>query len=99
MLTLMTVYLSTDMHWGDERAGVTVAVFTMLVTLFMLGVGSYAERFGLRRAILFALFLAFVGRILYSLAVGFGGTVWITVAVLGSVLVCLLYTSPSPRDS
>jgi len=87
MLTLMTVYLSTDMHWGDERAGVTVSVFTMLVTLFMLGVGSYAERFGLRRAILFALLLAFVGRILYSLAVGFGGTVWITVAVLGSVIV------------
>ena len=29
----------------------TVSLFTMLVTLFMLGVGSFAESFGLRRAI------------------------------------------------
>lgn len=42
VLTLMTTYMSADLGWGDARAGITVSVFTMLVTLFMLGVGSYA---------------------------------------------------------
>jgi len=45
VLTLMTVFLHSDLGWSDQRSGVTVSVFTMLVTLFMLGVGSYAERF------------------------------------------------------
>ena len=48
VLTLMTTYLHTDLGWSDERSSVTVSVFTMVVTLFMLGAGSYAEGFGLR---------------------------------------------------
>ena len=50
VLTVMTLYLGGDLGWGDERAGMAVSIFTMLVTLFMLGAGSYAESFGLRRA-------------------------------------------------
>ena len=50
MLTLMTTYLATDMGWGDAFAHPTVSMFTMMVTLFMLGAGSFAEGFGLRRA-------------------------------------------------
>jgi dipeptide/tripeptide permease len=86
VLTLMTTYLSTDLGWGDARAGVTVSIFTMLVTLFMLGVGSYAESFGLRRAIIAALVIAVVGRFLYSGAATIHGAALATVAVLGSVL-------------
>lgn len=67
VLTLMTTYLSGDLGWSDGAAGITVSVFTMMVTLLMLGAGSYAEGFGLRRAILFALVITLVGRILYSL--------------------------------
>jgi MFS family permease len=67
VLTLMTTYLTADLHWGDVPAGLTVSVFTMLVTLFMLGVGSFAEQFGLRRPILFALAISTAGRALYSL--------------------------------
>jgi len=66
VLTLMTTYLTADLHWGDVRAGLTVSVFTMLVTLFMLGIGSYAEQFGLRRPILFALAISTAGRALYT---------------------------------
>jgi hypothetical protein len=55
ILTLMTTYLGHDLGWGDAYAAATVSLFTMLVTLAMLGVGSVAESFGLRRAILVGL--------------------------------------------
>ena len=87
ILTLMTTYLSTDLSWGDKYAGVAVSVFTMLVTLFMLGVGSYAERFGLRRAILFALFISTLGRVLYCLAPSLHGGGMVVATVLGSMVV------------
>lgn len=87
VLTLMARYLSVDLHWGDRRAGMTVSTFTMLVTLFMLGAGSYAEKFGLRRAILFALALAAVGRALYGYAPHLAGGWTVTALVLGALLV------------
>ncbi|HRZ38421.1 MAG TPA: MFS transporter [Candidatus Paceibacterota bacterium] len=85
VLTLMASYVSRDLGWGDVRAGFTVSLFTMAVTLFMLGAGSYAEGFGLRRAILFALLICTGGRALYSLAPGWNSAV-AGVAVLVSLL-------------
>lgn len=85
ILTLMTNYLSSGLGWGDKYASVTVSVFTMLVTLFMLGVGSWAERFGLRNAIVFALLISAIGRGIYCLAPGLGGTL-ATAAVIGSLI-------------
>jgi MFS family permease len=73
MLTLMTIYLSHDMRWGDTFAGVTVSIYTMLLTLAMLGIGSFAESFGLRKAMLGGLALAAVGRLIYCLAAGATG--------------------------
>ena len=68
ILTLMTTYLGHDLGWGDAYAAATVSLFTMLVTLAMLGIGSVAESFGLRRAILVGLAVAAVGRAIYCLA-------------------------------
>lgn len=87
ILTLMTTYLSSDLGWGDRWAGFTVSIFTMLVTLFMLGIGSYAEGFGLRRAILFALIISTAGRVLYSAAPQLGWAAIVPAALLGSLLV------------
>jgi proton-dependent oligopeptide transporter, POT family len=70
VLTLMVPYLSTDLHWRDAYASMGVSVFTMLVTLFMLGLGSFAESFGLRRAIAIALLIDAVGRGVYCLLPG-----------------------------
>src|SRR5512141_566662 len=84
VLTLMTTFLSADLGWGDRNAGVTVSIFTMLVTLFMLGIASYVERFGLRRAILLGLGTAVAGRVVYSLAPGLHGPI-VVVAVIGSL--------------
>ncbi len=85
VLTLMTPYLSGDLGWSDGAAGIAVSIFTMLVTLFMLGAGSYAESFGLRRAILAALVLCTAGRLLFTVVPsGFapGGVVVAIIAAL-----------------
>ncbi|MEK7708072.1 MAG: MFS transporter [Verrucomicrobiota bacterium] len=87
VLTLMTTYLSTDLGWGDKWAGVTVSVFTMLITLLMLGLGSIAEGFGLRRAIIAALVMTVVGRLLYCLSPGLAGAPLVAVAVIVSLMV------------
>src|ERR1044071_3486401 len=68
VLTLMTTYFHADLGASDALASTTVSIFTMVVTLFMLGIGSYAEQFGLRRAIAFALLLTAIGRAIYSFA-------------------------------
>ena len=90
ILTLMTTYLSADLGWGDERAHATVSLFTMCVTLFMLGAGSYAESFGLRRAIVFALLITTGGRAAYSLAAGVGPGVGAALMLLGSLVIVAL---------
>ena len=82
LLTLMTTYLSQDLGWGDKYAGITVSIFTMSVTLAMLGVGSVAESFGLRRAILAALVVAVIGRAVYCLVPSAPGG-WSTIAMIG----------------
>lgn len=87
VLTLMTTYLSTDLGWGDKWAGVSVSVFTMLITLLMLGLGSLAEGFGLRRAIIAGLVMTVIGRLLYCLAPGLGGTSMIALTVVVSLFV------------
>lgn len=87
VLTLMTTYLSTGLAWGDKWAGLTVSIFTMLITLLMLGLGSVAEGFGLRRAIIAGLVLTLVGRGLYCLAPGCGSTTLVALTVIVSLLV------------
>ncbi|MGE0479961.1 MAG: MFS transporter [Phycisphaerae bacterium] len=90
VLTLMAEFLSRDLGFGDAWAGPIVSTFTMLVTLFMLGVGSYAESFGLRRALLAALALCVVGRTLYCMTPWVGGA---GAALLAVVLGALLITA------
>jgi MFS family permease len=87
VLTLMTTYLSTDLGWGDQWAGLTVSCFTMLITLLMLGLGSLAEGFGLRRAILAALVMTLLGRLLYCIAPDFGLPRVVGLAVIVALLV------------
>ncbi len=70
MLTLMSEYLSTNLRWGDQWAGLAVSFLTMAITLFMLGVGSLAEGLGIRRAIILALLITTLGRLIYCLAAG-----------------------------
>jgi POT family proton-dependent oligopeptide transporter len=93
VLTLMTTFLHTDLGTSDALASTTVSIFTMLVTLFMLGVGSYAERFGVRRAILLALLLTAGGRALYSLGPRVGGGFALVGVVLAGLLIAAMGVS------
>ncbi|MCC7290472.1 MAG: MFS transporter [Phycisphaerales bacterium] len=65
-LTLMNSYLTRDLGVPDRWASWFVSMFTMLVTLFMLGAGSFAESFGLRKALVGAMILCVLGRVLYA---------------------------------
>lgn len=89
ILTVMSAYLSSDLGWGDGYAGIAVSFFTMSVTLFMLGVGSWAEGLGLRRAIMLALAISVLGRLLYSLAPGMSSAVAVGAVLLSMVLVAV----------
>lgn len=88
ILTLMQTYFGKDLGWPDECASIAISVFTMLVTLFMLGVGSFAESFGLRWAIAVALLISTLGRVIYCLLPGIEGQgAEAVVAVLSLLLV------------
>jgi len=87
VLTLMPTYLSSDLGWGDKYAGITVSIFTMIITLFMLGIGSYVERFGLKRAILIALGMTCLGRLIYSAAPLLGGGSFLVALILTALLI------------
>lgn len=89
VLTLMTVYLGTDLGWGDGWAGLAVSTFTMLVTLFMLGAGSYAESFGLRRAIIAALVICVIGRLMYNLGAGQALAVGVVLVVAALLIIAI----------
>lgn len=83
VLTLMNSYFTRDLALRDTHAGWFVSVFTMLVTLFMLGAGSYAESFGLRRALIAALMLTLTGRVVYCLLPGVEGGGVLVAALVG----------------
>ena len=90
ILTLMTAYLAADIGLSDTWAGLTVSVFTGLVTLFMLGVGGLAERLGVRRGLILALVSCFVGRVVYS-AAAHGTVSWVPLAgaMFGLLLIAI----------
>ena len=88
-VTLMSEYLSADVGWGDTYAGWGVSLFTMAATLFMLGAGSLAEGFGLRRAVIGALCLTLAGRIAYCSAPGHAAGIAVAV-VVGALIVTAL---------
>lgn len=86
VLTLMSEYLSSQLHWGDKWAGIAVSLFTGTVTLLMLGAGSLAEGLGVRKAIVLSLILTVLGRLLYVVAGGTGVALGVVV-VLASLLI------------
>ncbi|MFA5161575.1 MAG: MFS transporter [Elusimicrobiales bacterium] len=68
ILTLLTRFLGTRVGMDDRMTGLSVSMFTGLVTLFMLGCGFLTDRLGVRRALTFALAFLLGGRILITLA-------------------------------
>lgn len=76
MLTLLTVFLNTRLGMSDQMTGVSVSMFTGLVTLFMFGGGFVSDRLGVRRALTWSLVAIVAGRALLSAAPIFGTGFW-----------------------
>ncbi|HAM34886.1 MAG TPA: MFS transporter [Elusimicrobia bacterium] len=85
ILTLLTLFLGKErLGMSDHLAGVTVSMFTGLVTLFMFGGGFISDRLGVRRALTLCLSLLLAGRILLSGSPSFGGAAvaWMALLIL-----------------
>ena len=87
ILTLLTLFLGKE-HLGmsDHAAGISVSVFTGLVTLTMFGGGFVSDKLGVRRALTFCLLLCLAGRVLLSGSPHCGGAsysaAWLGLLVL-----------------
>jgi MFS family permease len=82
MLTLMEPYISKDLGLGDVWASTIISGFTGLVTVLMLGVGTLAEKRGVRRGLLIAAVMCLLGRAAFSSAPFAASTWWISIAIL-----------------
>ena len=69
ILNLLVLYLTRDLRMADQAAGLTVSLFTGLVTILMVPGGSICDRWGTRRAIGLSLLLGTLGRAGLALAV------------------------------
>jgi proton-dependent oligopeptide transporter, POT family len=87
MLTLMVPYISKDLGTSDAWASTIVSGFTGLLTILMLGVGTLAEKRGVRRGLLIAAVMCLVGRAAFSSAPFVAATWWISIVVLVGGLV------------
>jgi POT family proton-dependent oligopeptide transporter len=74
VLTLLTLFLDRNVGFSDQMTGISVSVFTGLVTLFMLGGGFISDKLGVRRTLTLTVLVIGFGRVLLVLSpVGFFG--------------------------
>jgi len=74
ILTLLTLFLDRNVGFSDQMTGISVSVFTGLVTLFMLGGGFISDKLGVRRTLTLTLLIIGLGRVILVLSpVGFFG--------------------------
>jgi proton-dependent oligopeptide transporter, POT family len=69
MLGYMAMFFNKYVGLGDEPAGVMVGVLTWGITFSMFIFGSLGDKYGFRKAMIWALILMFIGRVIMS-----GGT-------------------------
>lgn len=66
ILTLLTRFLGSELNMSDQLTGVSVSMYTGMVTLFMFGGGFVSDKLGVRRAITWSLMIVGIGRILLA---------------------------------
>ena len=64
ILNLLTLFISQNVGFSDHMTGVSVSVFTGLVTLTMFGGGFISDWLGVRRALTLSMAVVLVGRLL-----------------------------------
>jgi len=88
ILNLLTLFIHQSVGFSDHATGISVSVFTGLVTLFMFGGGFVSDRLGVRRALTLSMAVVLVGRILLVTSPAYGGamttaTLWLSLLVMG----------------
>ncbi|MFA6584441.1 MAG: MFS transporter [Elusimicrobiaceae bacterium] len=73
ILTLLTLFLGSDVGMSDKMTGISVSAFTGLVTLFMFGGGFISDKLGVRKAISLSLLMLLIGRALTTMSPLTGG--------------------------
>jgi MFS family permease len=68
ILTILGKYMFENVGLSDEAAGLVYSFFTAGITLAMLFLGGVGDRIGIRRAMILALGLMLVGRLMLSLS-------------------------------
>lgn len=88
ILNLLTLFVHQSVGFSDQATGISVSVFTGLVTLFMFGGGFVSDKLGVRRALTLSMAVVLVGRILLVTSPSYGGamttaTLWLSLLVMG----------------
>jgi POT family proton-dependent oligopeptide transporter len=88
ILNLLTLFVHRSVGFSDQATGISVSVFTGLVTLFMFGGGFVSDKLGVRRALTLSMALVLVGRILLVTSPAYGdgltnATLWISLVIMG----------------
>ena len=93
ILTLMTIFFSTEAGLDDAHSGWIVGAFTGGITLAMFFFGEFADRWGVRIALLLSLGLMVIGRVFLSASSIFGGSgLWspMFIAAVGGLFLVVL---------
>ncbi|MFW5887343.1 MAG: MFS transporter, partial [Bacteriovoracia bacterium] len=91
ILTLLTRFLGTRVGMSDQFTGISVSMFTGLVTLFMFGGGFISDKLGVRRALTWSLVVMAIGRLLLvvSPAMGMAETMGYVVSWAGLIFMAI----------
>lgn len=72
---VLTLWLSSDLNFGDKSAGAMVAVWSAIMTLVTVLVGSLTDALGIRKTFLLGFWICLVSRIVMTLT----AEAWITI--------------------
>lgn len=67
--SVLTLWLSSDLGFGDVKAGTTIAVYSTLMTLMTVLVGSLTDAAGIRRTFLLGFWICLFSRITMTASV------------------------------
>ncbi len=67
--SVLTLWLSSDLGFGDKKAGATIAVYSTLMSLMTVLVGSLTDAAGIRRTFLLGFWICLFSRIIMTASV------------------------------
>jgi MFS family permease len=66
--SVLSLWMSSDLGFGDQKAGVLIAVYSTVVTLATVLVGSLTDAAGIRRTFLLGFIVCLIARVVMTIA-------------------------------